>query len=336
MNTAWLALSKSSSTNVGWQTSRATTEVLRLTGHRSSKKCAFCRGRSSSLRLEETKLLSETTARITTSQIVIESGKADFGLGLAEAWRYRELLFFLAWRDIRLRYKQTALGATWAIIQPLFAMILFTIVFGRVARIPSDNIPYALFAYAGLVPWTFFSNAITNSANSLIGSTSLITKVYFPRMIIPLAPVLAGLLDLAIALLLLIPLIFYYGIIPSWHLLLLPLFILLTTVLAFGVGMFMAALNVKYRDVRYALPFLVQLWLFASPVIYPLSILRGKWKFLLALNPMTGIIEGFRSSLVPRPFDWGTIGVSVIVTFLIVFISIYEFQRVEDGFADVI
>jgi len=275
-------------------------------------------------------------ADITTPQIVIEPTTSGFRLGLVDVWQYRELLFFLTWRDVKLRYKQTFLGAAWAIIQPLFAMLLFTIVFGRLARIPSDNMPYAVFAYAGLVPWTFFSNAITNSANSLIAHTSLVTKVYFPRMIIPLAPVLAGLLDLAIALVMLIPLIFYYGIVPSWHILLLPLFILLTTVLAFGVGMSMAALNVKYRDVRYALPFIVQLWLFASPIIYPLSMIRGKWKLLLALNPMTGIVEGFRASLVPRAFDWGAIGISVIVTFLIVFISIYAFQRVEDGFADVI
>jgi len=269
-------------------------------------------------------------------RIVIEPAHAEFGLGLLEAWRYRELLLFLTWRDVKLRYKQTVLGAAWAIVQPLFAMILFTIVFGRLARIPSDNLPYAVFAYAGLVPWTFFSNAIVNSANSIVGSTSLVTKVYFPRIIIPLAPVLAGLLDLAIALILLIPLVLYYGILPGWHLLFLPVFVILATLLAFGVGMWMAALNVKYRDVRYALPFLVQLWLFASPVIYPSSIVQGKWKWLLALNPMSGIIEGFRSSLVPRAFDWLMIGISAILTLLIVFVSLYMFRRVEDGFADVI
>jgi lipopolysaccharide transport system permease protein len=239
-------------------------------------------------------------------------------------------------RDIKLRYKQTLLGAAWAIIQPLCAMLLFTLVFGRLARLPSDNIPYPLFAYAGLVPWTFFANAITNAGNSLVGSTSLVTKVYFPRVIIPAAPVLAGLVDLAIALLLLVPLLFYYQITLTWNLLFLPLFICLGALLAFGVGMLLAALNVKYRDVRYALPFLVQLWLFASPVIYPLSLMPAKWKWILTLNPMTGIIDGVRSSLFARPFDWAAIGAALVVTFVIVGFAAYFFQRVEDDFADVI
>ncbi|HZE69388.1 MAG TPA: ABC transporter permease [Pyrinomonadaceae bacterium] len=269
-------------------------------------------------------------------EILIESKQSGFELGLPEIWRYRELLYFLTWRDVKLRYKQTALGVAWAIIQPLFAMLLFTMVFGRIARVPSDNIPYPFFAYAGLVPWTFFANTITNSSNSLVGSASLVTKVYFPRMIIPAAPVLAGLVDLAIALILLVPLFFYYGIWPSWHLFLLPVFVCLATLLSVGVGMLMAALNVKYRDVRYALPFLVQLWLFASPVIYPLSIVPRKWKWLLALNPMSGIIEGFRSSLVPRPFNWSIIAVSVVVTLFVLGASAYLFRRAEDSFADVI
>jgi lipopolysaccharide transport system permease protein len=269
-------------------------------------------------------------------EILIDSEGPGFRLGLAELWRYRELLYFLTLRDIKLRYKQTLLGAAWAILQPLCAMLLFTLVFGRLARLPSDNIPYPLFAYAGLVPWTFFANAITNAGNSLVGSTTLVTKVYFPRVIIPAAPVLAGLVDLAIALLLLVPLLFYYQITITWNLLFLPVFICMAALLAFGVGMLLAALNVKYRDVRYALPFLVQLWLFASPVIYPLSLMPAKWKWIFTLNPMTGIIDGVRSSLFARPFDWTAIGAALVVTLVIVGFAAYFFRRVEDNFADVI
>jgi lipopolysaccharide transport system permease protein len=269
-------------------------------------------------------------------EILINAEGPGFRLGLAELWRYRELLYFLTLRDVKLRYKQTLLGAAWAIIQPLCAMLLFTLVFSRLARLPSDDIPYPLFAYAGLAPWTFFANAITNAANSLVGSTSLVTKVYFPRMIIPAAPVLAGLVDLGIALLLLVPLLIYYQITLTWQLLFLPVFICLATLLAFGVGMLLAALNVKYRDIRYALPFLVQLWLFASPVIYPLSLTPPKWKWIFTLNPMTGIIEGTRSSLFGRPFDWTAIGVSLVVALFVIALAAYFFRRVEDSFADII
>ena len=270
------------------------------------------------------------------SEILINSARPGFELGLRELWRYRELLYFLTWRDVKLRYKQTVLGAAWAVIQPLFTMLLFTLFFGRLARMPSDNIPYPLFTYAALLPWTFFANAVTNSAVSLIGNTSLVTKVYFPRMIIPGAPVLAGLVDLAVAFALLVPLFIYYRVTLTPQVLLLPVFICLATILAFGVGMLMAALNVKYRDIRYTLPFLIQLWLFASPVIYPLSIMPPEWKWLLILNPLTGIIEGVRSSLFGRPFDWTAIGVSVVVSFLVVSFSAYFFRRTEDNFADVI
>jgi lipopolysaccharide transport system permease protein len=215
-------------------------------------------------------------------------------------------------------------------------MLLFTLIFARLARIPSDNVPYPLFAYGGLLPWTFFANAISNSANSLVGSAGLVTKIYFPRLIIPAAPVMAGLVDLAIAFVLLIPLLIYYRIAISWQIVLLPAFIAWATLLAFGVGILMATLNVRYRDIRYALPFMVQLWLFASPVIYPLSLVPAKWKWVSMLNPMTGIIEGVRSSLFGRPFDWAAIGVSLIVSLLITGISVFYFRRAEDSFADVI
>jgi lipopolysaccharide transport system permease protein len=269
-------------------------------------------------------------------RITVDAERTVSELGLAELWRHRELLYFLTWRDVKLRYKQTLLGAAWAIIQPLCAMLLFTLIFARLARMPSDNIPYPVFAYAGLLPWTFFANAITSSANSLVGNAGLVTKVYFPRLIIPASPVLAGLVDLAIAFALLIPLLIYYRTTITWQLLLLPAFLAWATLLAFGVGVILATLNVRYRDIRYALPFMVQLWLFASPVIYPLSIVPARWKWLVMLNPMTGIIEGVRSSLFGHAFDWAAIGVSIEVTLSITGLSIYYFRRVEDNFADII
>jgi lipopolysaccharide transport system permease protein len=268
--------------------------------------------------------------------ILIDAESPRVRADLRQLWVYRELLYFLIWRDIKIRYKQTLLGAGWAIIQPLFAMLLFTLFFGRLARIPSDGVPYPLFAYAGLLPWTFFANALTNSGNSLVGSSSLITKVYFPRVIIPGAAVLAGLLDFVIAFLLLIPMLIYYRIAVSWNLILLPVFICLATLLALGVGMWLSALNVKYRDIRYALPFLIQLWLFASPVIYPLSIMPARWRWVLALNPMTGIIEGFRAALFGGKLDALTTLTSAGLTIAILIISFFAFQRVEDSFADVV
>jgi lipopolysaccharide transport system permease protein len=270
------------------------------------------------------------------AKILIDAHDSPFGLHIRELWSYRELLVFLTWRDIKLRYKQTALGATWVIIQPLFAMLLFTLFFGKLARMPSDNVPYPLFAYAGLVPWTFFSNSITNGGHSLVGNANLISKVYFPRIYIPAAAVGAGILDFAIAAVLLVPMLFYYKVALTWQLVLMPVFAALATALALGVGMWLAALNVKYRDIRYAIPFLVQLWLFASPVIYPASIVPAKWKWVLAINPMTGVIEGFRSSVLGTPLDTATIFSSVVVTLIILIFSFFAFRRVEDSFADIV
>lgn len=279
---------------------------------------------------------SSTTDVFADAKILIDSRDSALGQHLRELWSYRELLYFLTWRDIKLRYKQTALGATWVIIQPLFAMLLFTLIFGKLARMPSDNVPYPLFAYAGLVPWTFFSNAITNSGQSLVGSSNLISKVYFPRIFIPAGAVGAGLLDFAIASLLLVPMLFYYKISLTSQVLLLPFFAALATVLALGVGMWLAALNVKYRDIRYAIPFLVQLWFFASPVIYPASIVPLKWKWVLAINPLTGVIEGFRSAILGTPLDRASALSSLVVTFIILVLSFFAFRRVEDSFADLV
>ncbi|MEO6393797.1 MAG: ABC transporter permease [Pyrinomonadaceae bacterium] len=267
--------------------------------------------------------------------VVIEPGRAWLGLDLGELWSYRELLYFLTWRDIKVRYKQTVLGAAWAILQPLLTMLIFTVIFGRFAGIPSDNIPYPIFCYAALLPWTFFSNAVTNSGNSLVGSSNLITKVYFPRMIIPGAAVLAGLVDFLIASVILAGLMVYYRVAPTWQIMLFPALIALTAVLALGIGMVMSALNVKYRDVRYALPFLVQIWMFATPILYPLSLVKN-WRWVLYLNPLTGVIEGFRSSLLGRPFNWTALGISLLLTAAALVFAAFFFRRMEKSFADIV
>jgi len=270
--------------------------------------------------------------------VTIEPSKSWVALNLRDLWNYRELLYFLTWRDVKVRYKQTVLGVAWAIIQPLFTMLIFTLFFGKLAGIEAQTggIPYPIFAYAGLLPWTFFSNALTTSGNSLVGSAHLITKVYFPRMMIPGAAVAAGLVDFAIAFVILVILMFYYGVAPAWTALMLPLLVMLTVVLALGMGMWLSALNVKYRDVRFALPFLLQLWMFVSPIIYPSSFLPQKYRWLLMLNPLTGIIEGYRSSLFGKPFNWTALGVSALVGLLLLIYSSYSFKRMERNFADIV
>ena len=254
----------------------------------------------------------------------------------AELWANRELLAFLTWRDIKVRYQQTLLGAAWAIIQPLFTMLIFTLFFGRLAKLPSDGIPYPIFAYAGLLPWTFFANAVTNTGNSLIGSAQLISKVYFPRMLIPGAAVGAGIVDFLIAFSILGVLMVVYDVRPTWHLLMLPVLVGMTALLALGVGLWMSALNVKYRDIRYALPFLVQLWMFATPIIYPSSMVPERWRWVLELNPLTGIIEAFRDALFGTAFDWSALGIAGAVTVVVLVLSTLSFRQMEREFADVI
>lgn len=257
-------------------------------------------------------------------------------LNLKHIWAYRELLYFLIWRDVKVRYKQTVLGATWAIIQPLFTMIIFTLFFGRLAGVPSDNVPYPVFVYAGLLLWTFFSNALANSGNSLVGNQNLLTKVYFPRIIIPAATVGAGVVDLAIAFVVLIGLMLYYGMAVTWGVLLVPIIVVLTTLLALGVGMWASALNVKYRDVRFALPFLIQLWMFLSPIIYPSSFVPVKWRWVLTLNPLTGLIDGFRAALFARAINWATLAISAAITLAMLVYAAYVFKRMERTFADIV
>ncbi len=257
-------------------------------------------------------------------------------LDLRALWTYRDLFYFLTWRDVKVRYKQTALGASWAVIQPLLTMIIFSLIFGRLAGMKSDGIPYPLFAYAGLLPWTFFANAVTNSGNSLIQSANLITKVYFPRMLLPASAVASGLVDFGVAFVLLALIMIYYRIAPTWHALMLPGLVLLTSVLATSVGMWMSALNVKYRDIRYALPFLIQLWFFATPIIYPSSLVPERWQWVLALNPMAGLVEGYRAALFGKPFNRLALALSATITLVVLVCAAYAFRRMEKSFADVI
>lgn len=270
--------------------------------------------------------------------VVIEPSKSWVALNLRDLWSYRELLYFLTWRDVKVRYKQTLLGVIWAILQPLLTMLISTLVFGYLGGFgaKTGGIPYPIFAYAALLPWTFFSNAIATSGNSLVGSANLITKVYFPRMIIPGAAVAAGLVDFFIAFVLLIGLMLYYKVVLTWNLLLFPGLVLLTSLLALGVGMWLSALNVKYRDIRFALPFIVQIWMFASPVFYPSSIMPQKWRWVFQLNPLTGIIDGYRSSLFGLPIDWIALAISTLITALMLVYASYSFKRMEKSFADII
>jgi lipopolysaccharide transport system permease protein len=258
-------------------------------------------------------------------------------LKLNELWEYRELLYFLIWRDIKVRYKQTALGATWAIIQPFFTMVVFSLFFGHLAKMPSDNIPYPIFSFAALVPWTFFANGLGQSSNSLVGSANLITKVYFPRLTIPLASVLSGVVDFALAFVVLLAMMLYYGIVPTINVLWLPLFVLLALITSLGVGLWLSALNVEYRDVRYVVPFITQFWMFATPIAYPSSLLHEPWRTLYALNPMVGVVEGFRwallrSNAAPGPM----IAVSSAAALIILISGAFYFRRMEKTFADIV
>src|SRR5258705_10617632 len=267
---------------------------------------------------------------------LIKSEASGVQLNLGELWYYRQLLYFLTLRDIKVRYKQTVMGLAWVIIQPLTTMLIFTLVFNRFVRLDAGALPYPLFALSGLLLWLFFANAVTNSTHSLVSNANLITKVYFPRMFIPAASVGAGLVDLAVSFLLLVALCLYYGVSLLLNLLLVPLFIMLMALLALGVGLLSAAMTVKYRDLRHALPFIIQLWMFASPVIYPASGVPVQCKWLLLINPVAGIIEGFRVSLTGHSFDWLQVSISAAITFALLVFSVYVFRRVEDTFADVV
>jgi lipopolysaccharide transport system permease protein len=262
-------------------------------------------------------------------------GWLDFSL--REIWAYRELLYFFVWRDVKVRYKQTAIGAAWAVLQPFLTMVVFSLFFGTLAKIPSHGLPYPVFYYTALLPWTYFATALQNASNIVVDQQRVITKVYFPRLILPTAAVLSGLVDFGIAFLLYIPLQLYYGIAPTRAILLLPVFLLLAVLTALGVGLWLSALNAIYRDVRYVVPFLVQFWMFASPLVYPSSLVPARWRALYGLNPMAGVIEGFRWALTGqgRPPDLMLLASAGVVVLILVCGLIY-FNRMESTVADVV
>ena len=258
------------------------------------------------------------------------------GEWLSEMWRAREILYFLAWRDVKVRYTQTALGVAWAVVQPLLTMIIFAFFFGRLARIPSEGIPYPLFSYSALVLWTYFSATLAQVGNSLVANSDLLTKIYFPRVALPAAAALGGLLDLVVSSVFLIGMMIYYHVTPHWAMLLTPVFVGQTVLLVLAIGMLLAAINVRYRDVKYTIPFLTQLGMFVTPIIYPVSFLPHRFQGWLALNPMAGVVEGFRACLFGRAIDWELLGFSWILTLLLLIIGALHFRSTERVFADIV
>ena len=271
-----------------------------------------------------------------TPIVKIKPGSAWFNLDLKDLWTYRELLYFLTLRDIKVRYKQTVIGVLWAILQPVLTTAIFTVIFSQFARIDNLPIPYPLFALSGLLLWLFVNSSITTASNSLISNTNLVTKIYFPRLIVPIAATLSGLIDFVLGLVLLVGLMIYYGIGLTWQIVFAPIFIVLTITLALSFGTLFAALNVRFRDVKFALPFALQIWMFVSPIFYPASILSEQWRVVFAFNPLTGILEGFRAALFGSEFDWFAVGVSVVLIFILALLSLFVFKRMEDDFADLI
>jgi lipopolysaccharide transport system permease protein len=269
--------------------------------------------------------------------MVIDPARSARLVDWQELWQYRDLFFFLVWRDIKVRYAQSILGVGWAIIQPVFSMIVFTIVFGNLAKVDSDGVPYAIFSYTALVPWTFFSSSLTDASGSLVSAANMFTKVYFPRLVIPIAPILSKLVDFGIAFLILLGLMVWFGIAPTIWVLVLPLLVLLMMLSAAGMGMWLTALAVQYRDVKYGLSFAVQLLMYAAPVVYPASLIPDQYRLLYGLNPMAGVIEGFRSALLAtNPMPWDLIGVGTVSALLMAFSGIIFFRRKEKLFADVV
>ncbi len=281
---------------------------------------------------------TETLPNVGEMQVTrIRPSRGWVSLKLDELWEYRELLYFLIWRDIKVRYKQTVLGAAWAILQPFMTMVVFSLFFGKLGKIPSDGVPYPIFSFAALVPWTFFATGLGQGANSLVGSQNLIKKVYFPRLVIPIASVLSGVVDFALAFLVLLGMMLFYGIVPTLNVLWLPLLLLLALVTSLGVSLWLSALNVQFRDIRYTVPFLTQFWLFATPIAYPSSLLPEPWRTLYGLNPMAGVVEGFRWALLgtdTRPGPMILVSTLAAVTLLVT--GAFYFRRMEKTFADVV
>lgn len=287
---------------------------------------------------EQSRILTPTVkSRPSPPVIMIKPSHGWVSLKLDELWEYRELLYFLTWRDIKVRYKQTVLGAAWAIIQPFFTMIVFSLFFGNLAKVPSDGIPYPIFSYAALVPWSFFATGLSNSSNSLVGSANLLKKVYFPRLAIPIATVLSGVIDFVLAFIVLLLMMAFYGIVPTANVIWLPFLLLLALVTSLGVGLWLSAMNVQFRDVYYTIPFLTQFWLFATPIAYPSSLLSEPWRTLYGINPMVGVVEGFRWALLGSETAPGPmIIVSALAALGLLVSGAYYFRRMEKTFADVV
>ena len=285
----------------------------------------------------EKNIFERKTEKEEASEILISSTRSWLSLNLRDLWQYRELLYFLTWRDIKVRYKQTFLGAAWAILQPLLTMLVFSVIFGRLAGLPSEGIPYPVFTFTALLPWQLFAFALTQSSNSLVNSQNLITKIYFPRLVIPIASVLAGLIDFTISLVVLIGMMILYRIPLTGRILILPLLILLTMATAMAVGLWLSALNVKYRDVRHTIPFLTQFWMYATPIAYSISLIPERWRLLYSLNPMTGVVEGFRWAMLGKSSEVGPlILVSAAVVLILLIGGLIYFKNTEDSFADVV
>jgi lipopolysaccharide transport system permease protein len=269
-------------------------------------------------------------------QTIIEASKGWQLINLRELLRYKDLFYFLVWKEIKVLYKQTILGLTWAIIRPLFTMVIFSVVFGRLAKMPSDGVPYPIFAFVALAPWTYFSTAMTSSSNSLVGNTQLLTKVYFPRLIIPMTPVLSGLVDFGIAFVMLGGMMAWFRIVPTWNIVFLPLLIFLMICSASGIGMWLSALAIQYRDIKYAVPFLAQILLYAAPVVWPVSLIPSGYRLVYGLYPMAGVIEGFRSALLgTNPMPWDLIAMGTLSTAVILLSGAFYFRKMERIFADV-
>ena len=274
---------------------------------------------------------------ISKNVLIIKPPKKWSPINFRELLEYRGLLYFLTWRNIIIKYKQTLLGIAWAVLQPLFMMIIFTIFFGNMAQVPSEGVPYPIFSYAGVLLWTYFSQAVTMSSNSVISQTNLVTKIYFPRLLMPIAATASGILDYFIALLILVVMMIFYHVTPGPVMLLLPILLFWSWVSATGVGMWLSALNVKYRDIRHIIPFLIQLWLFATPVIYPNTLLPEKYRWVISLNPIAGIIEAHRTCILGhKPVDWVSMGISIGMSVLIFVTGLYYFKKMEKTFADII
>ena len=292
---------------------------------------------------EATSITNTTpAATVAPPTVVIKPTRGLAGLQLGALWAYRELLYFLVWRDIKVRYKQTALGVAWIILQPLVTMVIFSLLFGGLLNVPSDGVPYPVFAYAALLPWNYFAGSLTRASQSLVGSANLITKVYFPRLLIPLSGVTAGLVDFGVAFVVLLGLMAYYRIAPTAGILLLPPLLLLALITALGFGLWLGALNVRYRDVNYLVPFLVQIWMYATPVIYPTTLIPERFRWLLALNPMTGVVQGFRQALLGPHLEnaaaWDPLlfWLSAAIALLVLVSGAFFFRATEKNFADIV